>query len=261
MLAYLLVACASEQGLPPAVVGPAELVPRDAPSGLARIWPLARGENAFVGRRELEPGASIPPHRDATEEYVVVLAGHGTVTIDGVETPVGPGATVYMPAGLEVSYANGVERMVAIQVFAGPKPADRYDDWNPVIAEPTTGLVREGPFTVACAGSECAVEHAGAAVAGVWHYGDPSGVLAPLDLLGFPDTWLVRAHAGDGCPVVFRALCLLDGRPVVTDPFGNCEDPSSFAVVADRVEIGFPGDVRPVQRVSLDPRTCGLRRD
>lgn len=78
--------------------------PRDAPGGRARIWPLAQGTRAFVGRLELEPKAVVPPHRDEAEETIVVLQGHGRVTIDGEETPVGPGAAIFMPAGAEVSF-------------------------------------------------------------------------------------------------------------------------------------------------------------
>ena len=38
----------------------------------------------------------------------------------------------YMPADAEVSYQNGAEEMVALQVFAGPAPAAKYDAWTPV---------------------------------------------------------------------------------------------------------------------------------
>ncbi len=103
---------------------------RTAASGKASIRFLALGENAFIGRLELAPGAKVPQHRDATEEYLHILEGSGVITIDGQAYDVGPGATVYMPANAEVSYQNGPATLVAIQVFAGPAPAKKYDAWK-----------------------------------------------------------------------------------------------------------------------------------
>ena len=91
---------------------------------------MAQGRNAFVGELWLAAGAAVPVHRDATEEYLVVLEGHGTLMLDGVEHPVGPGTSIYMPANAEVSYVNGPEPFRALQVFAGPSPAAKYDAWR-----------------------------------------------------------------------------------------------------------------------------------
>jgi len=103
---------------------------RLAPNGKARIQHLARGDRAYLGRLEMEPGAAVPVHRDATEEYVHVLEGGGTIIIDGVEHAIAAGSTVFMPAGAEVSYTNGPARLVALQVFAGPEPAAKYEAWR-----------------------------------------------------------------------------------------------------------------------------------
>lgn len=118
---------------PPAEVRRLEDAPqRAAPPGTATIALLARGNNAFVGRLEMEPNAAVPEHQDADEEYIIVLQGHGRMTIDGVEHEVTPGSTIFMPAGATVSYQNGSERLVAIQVFAGPGSAAKYDRWTPI---------------------------------------------------------------------------------------------------------------------------------
>ncbi len=103
---------------------------RNAPNGKATITELARGENAFVGRLEMAPGAQVPEHRDPTEEYVHVLEGHGTISIDGVKHELKPGSTVFMPANALVTYQNGDRRLVALQVFAGPGPAAKYEKWS-----------------------------------------------------------------------------------------------------------------------------------
>lgn len=103
---------------------------QSAPSGKAHITHLAEGLNAYLGKLVLEPGAAVPEHADATEEYIHVLEGSGTITIDGVTHAVGAGSTVYMAAKAKVSFQNGPTRMVAIQVFAGPDPARKYQNWK-----------------------------------------------------------------------------------------------------------------------------------
>jgi len=104
---------------------------RTAPNGTARLTILARGHNAFVARLEMDPGAAVPEHRDTTEEYIHVLEGSGTITIDDQAYPLAPGGTVYMPADATVSFQNGDAPLVGLQVFAGPEPAAKYDAWTP----------------------------------------------------------------------------------------------------------------------------------
>ncbi len=107
-----------------------------APHGKASIARLADGHEAFFGILELAPGAAVPEHRDATEEYIYVLSGHGVVTINGDSYAVAPHSLIYMPANALVSYSNGPAELTAVQVFAGPGPADKYDAWKP--AAPAT---------------------------------------------------------------------------------------------------------------------------
>lgn len=101
-----------------------------APSGKATITHLARGQNAYLGRLTMNAGGAVPVHRDATEEYIHVLEGGGSMTIDGQQYEIGPGTTVYMPANAEVSFQNADAPTVALQVFAGPEPAAKYDGWT-----------------------------------------------------------------------------------------------------------------------------------
>lgn len=105
---------------------------RRAPPGTATVAFLARGDNAFVARLEMDAGAAVPEHQDADEEYIHVLEGHGTIWIDGEELVVTPGATIFMPANSTVRYQNGDERLVAIQIFAGPGSSAKYDRWTPL---------------------------------------------------------------------------------------------------------------------------------
>lgn len=123
---------ASASGSAATVVALAAAARATAPSGKATITHLARGSNAYLGLLRMDAGAAVPAHRDPTEEYIHVLEGSGTMTIDGERYEVDAGTTVYMPADAEVSFQNGGAPMVAIQVFAGPEPAAKYDAWTPV---------------------------------------------------------------------------------------------------------------------------------
>lgn len=101
-----------------------------APTGKARVQALASGKEAWVGKLVLDADAAVPEHQDPTEEFIVVLEGGGRITVDGTVHDVQAGSVVYMPADATVSYANGPSPMVAVQVFAGPGPASKYDAWK-----------------------------------------------------------------------------------------------------------------------------------
>lgn len=115
----------------PTVVPLATAPTATAPNDKATITHLALGQNAYLGRLRMDAGAAVPVHRDPTEEYIHVLEGAGTMTIDGETYEITPGTTIYMPANAEVSYQNGDQEMLALQVFAGPEPATKYQAWTP----------------------------------------------------------------------------------------------------------------------------------
>lgn len=116
---------------PRLVVAAGEAERRRAPNGKGEVFIYARGENAFLARLELDAGGAVPEHRDATEEYLYILEGSGDLVIDGKAYAISPGSAVYMPANALVSFQNGDARLVAVQVFAGPEPAAKYDAWTP----------------------------------------------------------------------------------------------------------------------------------
>jgi len=107
---------------------------RTAPSGKATVRILAGpkhggAKNAFLAVLELAPGAKVPEHADATEEYIYVLEGGGVITVDGVQHTLVVGDAVYMPANAVVTYTNGADASKIVQVFAGPGPEAKYDAW------------------------------------------------------------------------------------------------------------------------------------
>jgi len=243
-------------------------LPRAAPGGQARVWPLAEGENAWVGRLELEPGATVPPHRDATEETIVVLSGTGTVTLDGQAHRLSPGSTVYMPADAEVSFENGPERLVAVQVFAGPGPADKYEAWSRQWDSDPLRVAHDGPLSVACKASECFVVHEGRVLGEpVWTSAEPEAVLQPLGAIvpSLGTAWLLRGRGGDDCPSRYESVCLMRGVAVRSTPFGNCNAPAGLRRVRDGIALSFPGSGNPgepgyrePEEVRLDPETCRI---
>lgn len=101
-----------------------------AESGKANVTELARGDNAFLGKLWLAPGAKVPEHQDETEEYLYILQGSGTLTLNGKTHIVTAGSTIYMPAKATVSFENNDQPLEAIQVFSGPEPAKKYAQWG-----------------------------------------------------------------------------------------------------------------------------------
>lgn len=126
VLFSLMMACATRS---PAVTVPETQVTRVHPAGVGNVTELVRGRNAVVSRLVLAPGARIPPNVDPTEEYVVVLDGTGTTTVDGVTHDLYPGVALYIPPGVEAGAICGDAPLTVLQVFAGPKPADKYQAW------------------------------------------------------------------------------------------------------------------------------------
>ncbi|MCB9794156.1 MAG: cupin domain-containing protein [Alphaproteobacteria bacterium] len=126
----------ADDGPAATVISYAQAPHRVAPNGKGHVRVLAQGKNAFLGELRMDAGGQVPPHRDPTEEYIHVLQGTGTLRIDGVEHALRPGDTVFMPADAEVSYQNGPEEMVALQVFAGPGPASKYEAWPEAPSQP-----------------------------------------------------------------------------------------------------------------------------
>ncbi len=145
-------ACASappelDAGARPAarVLDATEHAPRRSPSGTAWSVALVQGANAYLGIMVIAPGATIPEHADESEEYLYVLAGGGTLSIDGAVFELAPGSAVLMPAGSRVSYQNGPAESRVVQVFADPRSARKYEAWPLVTGTPSLPGAAERP--------------------------------------------------------------------------------------------------------------------
>jgi len=103
---------------------------RQAPEGNVQATLYAEGENAFLGKLRVRGGETIPEHRDESEEYLYVLKGEGTLTVDGTEYDLKPHTGVYLPSGSKVKFENGDRTFEAVQMLAPPNSANAYSDWE-----------------------------------------------------------------------------------------------------------------------------------
>ena len=83
-------------------------------------------EALTLGVAELPPGApAAPPHQHAQPEAYYVLAGEGSVEIDGAVHPLRPGSAVFLPGNARhVAWNTGDETLRILYVF----PSDSFSE-------------------------------------------------------------------------------------------------------------------------------------
>lgn len=75
---------------------------------------------------EMDAGQKVPTHVHEHEtELLYVISGSGTMTVDGVDLPVGPTTVVQIPPNTEHSFV-AAEAVTAIQLYAPPGPEQRF---------------------------------------------------------------------------------------------------------------------------------------
>ncbi|RDV38752.1 cupin domain-containing protein [Bradymonadaceae bacterium TMQ3] len=121
---------AQTESAQPVVVNAHRVQQRVGDDSQVRVANLLRGEQAYMGRWALAPNAQTSPRSAAAETYLYVLEGSGVAMIAGQSYIVGPHMAVYVPAGAELSFTNGAERLVAVQVYAPGEEAARYQEWR-----------------------------------------------------------------------------------------------------------------------------------
>ena len=86
----------------------------------------SRTVTQFVGF--IETGGA-PPHRHTYEEAIYILDGEGLVQIDGEDTPIARGTSVFLPPGVPHRLLNvGPETLRLLGVFSPPgSPAAKQD--------------------------------------------------------------------------------------------------------------------------------------
>jgi len=112
----------------------------------AKVWgqedPTVRWQGAFASCGgqgatqsstivyEIEPGGRLGWHTDQTEETQYIIAGNGTLYVEGMgEFPVGPGSVFVLPTDLRHDLANtGTETLRAVAFFAAAMFTQAFDN-------------------------------------------------------------------------------------------------------------------------------------
>lgn len=101
----------------------------DAAHGSVTWRTLIAGERdasrgLVAGIATFGPEGTLTPHRHSAPEFYFGMEGAGTVTIDGVPHPIGPGIAVYLPPDSEHGVVAGGEGLRFLYAF----PVDRFAD-------------------------------------------------------------------------------------------------------------------------------------
>ena len=90
-----------------------------------------------VWNQAITPGNATPLHRHDCDEVVVILAGSGTVLVDGQAWPFQTGDTLILPAGCDHQIvSSGVEDLRVVATFGA----------SPVVTAQPDGQVMELPW-------------------------------------------------------------------------------------------------------------------
>jgi len=61
----------------------------------------------------MQPGQVLAPHvHRKAHSFILIIAGHGIVSIDGEDFPIGPGHTIYLPSGVAHGFKTLDEELV-----------------------------------------------------------------------------------------------------------------------------------------------------
>ena len=98
-----------------------------APSGLPlrHLVSGAIGAGLYVGEQRLPPDGVVPRHTHPVEEVLIFLAGEGIAAYGDESTTVGPGITLYIPAGEPHGFHNtGAGELRVLLIFPTPEFAE-----------------------------------------------------------------------------------------------------------------------------------------
>ena len=87
------------------------------------------GERLTLAIVEIEPGAELPEHHHANEQFGLVLRGALTLRVGDESRTVSPGGLWRIPGDAPHSAKAGPEGAVVVDVFSPPR-----DDWAAIAA-------------------------------------------------------------------------------------------------------------------------------
>ena len=101
------------------VLRPAEMASVDRGGGnrtIPLVGPRVGSAQMLNGITVIGPGSAIPVHFHNCEESVMVLEGTGVAVVERAEHAVGPGDTVWVPAGVPHCFRNASDA-TALRIF------------------------------------------------------------------------------------------------------------------------------------------------
>lgn len=106
---------------------------------------VVHGEQLTMVVFEVEPGAVLPEHRHANEQFGMVIEGSVTFRVDDETQTLGPGGIWCIPAYAPHTVTGGEMGAVVLDVFSPPrndwKPREplepRAPQWPPLSSSPT----------------------------------------------------------------------------------------------------------------------------
>lgn len=105
----------------------AELPIVPSPSGLPTQHLIAARDGAegiFLGQQWLQPGDRVLLHTHPVEEALTFLSGAGEASLDNETVPIGPGVSLYIPAGVVHGFHCTEGTLHVIVVFPVPEFAE-----------------------------------------------------------------------------------------------------------------------------------------
>jgi oxalate decarboxylase/phosphoglucose isomerase-like protein (cupin superfamily) len=98
-----------------------------------------------MGYEDLAPGVTIDPHRHlVADEILFIHRGTGVALLDGKESPVSPGTTVYIPRNVTVQVRNtGTEPLGLAFIFSKPGFEELMRDNSVPEGQPVTPMTPE----------------------------------------------------------------------------------------------------------------------
>lgn len=98
-----------------------------------------------MGYEDLAPGAEIQPHTHlVADEILFIHRGTGVATLDGRESPVRAGATIYIPRKVQISVRNTSNEPLGVAfIFSKPGFEELMRDNSVLEGQPVTPISAE----------------------------------------------------------------------------------------------------------------------
>lgn len=110
--------------------------------------------------------------------------------------------------------------------------------------------LHSGSLTATCESSECQLTVNGELLGDkIPHYGGLSSFISHLGSAGEEDVFLINSYHGDGYPVAYILLQIVDDKRFYLSEFGNCNSLESMYFDSGKITFHFP-ELKEAQRTA-----------